>query len=30
LEGVDKEKAAKRAAFFWFLGLVFSVTVVVI
>ena len=30
LEGVDKEKAGKRAAFFWFLGLVFSVSVVVI
>ena len=30
LEGVDKEKAAKRAAFFWFLGLIFSVATVVI
>ncbi len=30
LEGVDKEKAAKRAAFFWLLGLIFSVAVVVI
>jgi hypothetical protein len=27
---VDTAKAAKRAAFFWFLGLVFSVIVVVI
>ena len=30
LEGVDKEKAAKRAAFFWLLGLIFSVILVVI
>lgn len=30
LEGVDKEKAGKRAAFFWLLGLIFSVAVVVI
>lgn len=30
LEGVDTAKAAKRAAFFWLLGLVFSVIVVAI
>lgn len=30
LEGVDKEKAAKRAAFFWLLGLVFSVILVLL
>lgn len=30
LEGVDTAKAAKRAAFFWLLGLIFSVIVVVI
>lgn len=30
LEGVDKEKAGKRAAFFWLVGLVFSVAVTVI
>ena len=30
LEGVDKEKAGKRAAFFWLLGLLFSIAVVVI
>ena len=30
LQGVDKEKAAKRAAFFWLLGLIFSVILVVI
>ena len=30
LEGVDKEKAAKRAAFFWLLGLIFSVILVLI
>ena len=30
LEGVDKEKAGKRAAFFWMLGLIFSIAVVII
>ncbi len=30
LQGVDKEKAAKRAALFWLLGLIFSVILVVI
>ena len=30
LEGVDKEKAGKRAAFFWMLGLLFSIAVVII
>lgn len=30
LQNVDKEKAAKRAAFFWLLGLIFSVILVII
>ena len=30
LTGVDKEKAAKRAAFFWLLGLLFTLIVVLI
>lgn len=30
LEGVDKEKAAKRACFFWTLGLIFSLALVFI
>ncbi len=30
LEGVDKEKAGKRAAFFWLLGLIFSIAVTII
>jgi hypothetical protein len=30
LEGVDKEKAGKRAAFFWLLGLLFSIAVTII
>ena len=28
LDGVDKEKAGKRACFFWLLGLVFSIALV--
>ena len=30
LEGVDKEKAGKRAAFFWLIGLLFSIAATVI
>lgn len=30
LEGVDKEKAGKRAAFFWLMGLLFSIAVTII
>jgi hypothetical protein len=30
LEGVDKEKAGKRAAFFWLMGLLFSIAVTLI
>ena len=30
LEGVDKEKAAKRAAFFWLMGLIFSIASTVV
>ena len=30
LEGVDKEKAGKRAAFFWLMGLLFSIASVIV
>ena len=30
LEGVDKEKAGKRAAFFWLIGLLFSIAAVAV
>lgn len=30
LEGFDKEKAAKRAAFFWLIGLIFSIISVLV
>ena len=30
LEGVDKEKAGKRAAFFWLVGLLFSIALVIV
>jgi len=30
IEGVDKEKAGKRAAFFWLTGLVFSIALVIV
>ena len=30
LEGVDKDKAAKRASYFWLLGLIFSIILVLV